>query len=447
MQITGCHRRPQLETAAVNGYHGRVTTTREPAAPADHAAPAGAIPEREHICYSAAFFFMFSAVAAYMLLPLVLVGRGMSRPETGYLLAIYAAAGALTQMGIGRLSDRLGLRRPLVIAAALVLAACFAVFLKMDGFGQYAALYFFGGAAFHTAGTALAAAIADWSSEGHRTATAFARARLWGSAGYVVALIALTRWVKSDSVIVAWAAGSYLLAALAMIPARESARHTRAALELQSRASELVRDRNLAVFLVCFLLFKIAESASNAFVALRLDQLGGSRALIAWALAINAIAEIPLLGLAGPLSERIGRRPVLLVALLVLPLRMAAYASIPTAAWVFPVQLFHGLTFGFMSVASVAYVADRAPDDLRATAQGLLRMAMAAGMCIGPLAGGMVLAATNSMPALFWVLGGVVALGAAVFALFVAESLPGASVKSGGIFGRIAAHPISRMKQ
>ena len=202
-----------------------------------------------------------------------------------------------------------------------------------------------------------------------------------------------------------------------------------------------------ALWLLGSLFALVAVAIALGFWRLLVGPSAPDRILALDTLAINAIAEIPLLGLAGPLSERIGRRPVLLVALLVLPLRMAAYASIPTAAWVFPVQLFHGLTFGFMSVASVAYVADRAPDDLRATAQGLLRMAMAAGMCIGPLAGGMVLAATNSMPALFWVLGGVVALGAAVFALFVAESLPGASVKSGGIFGRIAAHPISRMKQ
>lgn len=424
-----------------------VTAANTPEKAARLAPNGGEPPAREHLCYSAAYFFMYSAIGAYMLLPLVLIQHGLTRPETGYLSALFAGAGALTQVAMGRLSDRLEMRRPFVVIPSVLLAACFAAFLRPGGFGAYAALYFLAGSAFHAAGTAVTAAIADWSSASKRTATAFGRARLWGSAGFVAALLALSRWASNDAVIAGWAAASFLLMGVSMGFARESRQHVPAAMGVPSRATGMLRDRNLLLFLVCFLLFKLAESAANAFVALRLDQLGGSRTLIAWALAVNAIAEIPLLGLAGPLSERLGRRPVLLIAFLVLPVRMAAYALIPGAWWVFPVQLFHGFTFGFMSVASVAYVADRAPDDLRATAQGFLGMAMALGMCGGPLLAGIVVQITGSMPAMFAALGFAAAVGAALFATFVGESLSIRQKPGAGPFRRIAAAPVIGLRK
>ena len=61
------------------------------------------------------------------------------------------------------------------------------------------------------------------------------------------------------------------------------------------------------------------------------------------------------------------------------------YSLISAPSSVYYIQLLHGLTYGIMLVASVAYMSDVAPPDLRATAQALLSVGSAVSMAAGPL--------------------------------------------------------------
>ncbi len=377
---------------------------------------------REYTILSAVYFLMYAAVGMTVMIPLVLQSRGVSLSRIGYLSAMFAASGALTQFGVGRLSDKLQLRRPFVILPAIVLTGAYLLMIPARSFTMFAILHLVAGASFHTTGTAVAAAIADWSSPSGKTASAFGNARLWGSMGFVVSLAVLSRWLGSDRTILGATAIFFLLMGMVMLGATEPKHHAHASAELSKSVRTLLGDRRLIWFLSAFLLFKMAESGAMAYITLRLAGLGGSRQLIGWALVFNAVFEIPLMRWAGPLSERIGRAPVILTAFLVLPLRMLAYGVMPTAAWVFPIQLFHGFTYSFMTVGSIAYVQDRSSKGLRATAQGMLAATMGLGMCAGPLLAGVLSGAIGIGP-LFFALSTVAALGGVIFWLFVREPL------------------------
>ena len=94
----------------------------------------------------------------------------------------------------------------------------------------------------------------------------------------------------------------------------------------------------------------------------------------------------PVLGL---MSDRFGRRPVLLVSLSGLGLDFLFMAFAPTLAWLFIGRLISGATSGVFSTAN-AYVADVTPPEKRARAFGWMGSAFTIGFLAGPAIGGLL---------------------------------------------------------
>jgi DHA1 family tetracycline resistance protein-like MFS transporter len=99
--------------------------------------------------------------------------------------------------------------------------------------------------------------------------------------------------------------------------------------------------------------------------------------------------------LAGPLwgnvSDRIGRKKVLIISQIGATFGWAGLAFAPTLAWVFVARIVEGISGGNISVTQ-AYVADRVEVTERARAFAYVGAAFSAGLVIGPVAGGLLLA-------------------------------------------------------
>jgi DHA1 family tetracycline resistance protein-like MFS transporter len=98
----------------------------------------------------------------------------------------------------------------------------------------------------------------------------------------------------------------------------------------------------------------------------------------------------PVLGM---LSDRFGRRPVLILSIFGLGADFLVMAFAPTLWWLLLGRVLNGMTAASFSTAN-AYVADITPPDARARNFGLMSSAFSIGFLGGPLAGG-VLAAVN----------------------------------------------------
>ncbi len=92
----------------------------------------------------------------------------------------------------------------------------------------------------------------------------------------------------------------------------------------------------------------------------------------------------PILGM---LSDRIGRRPVLLISLLGLAIDFLFMAFAPNLAWLFVGRIINGMTAASFSTAN-AYVADVTEPKDRAKAFGWMGSAFSFGFLIGPVLGG-----------------------------------------------------------
>jgi DHA1 family tetracycline resistance protein-like MFS transporter len=123
----------------------------------------------------------------------------------------------------------------------------------------------------------------------------------------------------------------------------------------------------------------------------------------------------------GALSDRFGRRPVILVSLVGLTLDYLLLALAPSLWWVAAARIIGGVMGASLTTAS-AYIADITPPERRAQNFGLIGVAFGVGFVAGPLLGGLLAGVDSRLP--FYAAAGASAL-AAVFAFFLlAESLP-----------------------
>jgi DHA1 family tetracycline resistance protein-like MFS transporter len=106
----------------------------------------------------------------------------------------------------------------------------------------------------------------------------------------------------------------------------------------------------------------------------------------------------------GSLSDRFGRRPIVLLSNFGLGFDYLMMAWAPTLRWLFLGRLVSGITSSSIPTA-MAYMADVTPRERRAAAFGMLSAAFGLGFVLGPAVGGILGNINPRMP--FWVSAGL----------------------------------------
>src|SRR5437762_3248503 len=122
----------------------------------------------------------------------------------------------------------------------------------------------------------------------------------------------------------------------------------------------------------------------------------------------------------GVLSDRFGRRPVILLSNLGLGLDYIVMALSPTIGWLFVGRVISGITASSIPTA-MAYIADVVPKEKRAGAFGMIGVAFGVGFILGPGIGGPLGDVSPRLP--FWVAAGFSLANWLYGYIFVPESL------------------------
>jgi DHA1 family tetracycline resistance protein-like MFS transporter len=170
----------------------------------------------------------------------------------------------------------------------------------------------------------------------------------------------------------------------------------------------------LALGLILPILPKLVESFvdNDTASAARVFGLFGT----AWALMQFFFSPI-----VGGLSDRFGRRPVVLLSNLGLALDYVLMALAPSLSWLFAGRIISGITSASVPTA-FAYIADVTPPERRAAVFGRIGVAFGAGFILGPALGGLLGGLDPRLP--FWVAAGLSFANTLYGLLILPESLP-----------------------
>jgi DHA1 family tetracycline resistance protein-like MFS transporter len=136
---------------------------------------------------------------------------------------------------------------------------------------------------------------------------------------------------------------------------------------------------------------------------------------IGWLTFVYASMQLIFASIMGNLSDRYGRRPILLISLFGFGLDYVVMAFAPTIAWLFVGRTIAGICGASTSTAT-AYIADVSTGDRRAANFGLVGAASAIGLIVGIALGAFLYAINIRLP--FMAAGGF-AFANALYGLFV----------------------------
>jgi MFS transporter, DHA1 family, tetracycline resistance protein len=140
-----------------------------------------------------------------------------------------------------------------------------------------------------------------------------------------------------------------------------------------------------------------------------------------WLAFVYALMQFFCAPVLGNLSDRFGRRPVLLFALLALGVDYLIMGSAPVVSWLFVGRMVAGMA-GASFTPAYAYIADITPPEKRAQSFGLMGAAFGIGFILGPAIGGMLGSFGPRAP---FFTAGAIALANTAFGFFaLPESLP-----------------------
>ncbi len=152
-----------------------------------------------------------------------------------------------------------------------------------------------------------------------------------------------------------------------------------------------------------------------------MEELGAGGMELGLLVASYAVMRLIFGPVWGSLSDRVGRKPILLVGILGYGVTMVGF-GLATQLWMmFVVRMLSGMLSSATSPTTMAYISDSTSEEERGGGMGLLGAAAGLGTIFGPALGGLLAERSLSTP--FFVAAGLSLLAMILIALFLPESL------------------------
>jgi len=335
-----------------------------------------------------------STMSKTPVLPLFAASLGATPTEIGWIVIASTIPGILVSFPAGALSDFLGHRRVL-IASLLVFATAPFLYLFVDNAWQLMAVRFYHGFATAIFGTVATAAIAE-----HYVADRAARLSTYSSVTIVGRSIApflggaLISMASFGAVYVACAVSGVLALASGMF-LRDAAPRPRQKPEMPHFRESLVtvlQDRGIMLVSLVEAAQYLVFGAVEAFLALYAASLGIPAWQIGVILGVQLVSIVFMKPLMGRVSDRVGRKRVIVPGLLAGAASVALLPALPNFIGLSALSLMFGLGFATVTSSTAALVADLTQGGRFGSSMGVLRTVMDVGQSIGPVLTGWMVA-------------------------------------------------------
>jgi MFS family permease len=371
-------------------------------------------------------------------LPLYLGQRGLSDSAIG-IISTLAALTSLAQFPAGLWSDRIGTRKPFLVAALAVVAVSAWLLRGAENpvwCGVLVILFAENGIGRAIVESLSGAEAAALAAKG-RVGAALGALRFWKPIGIVLMALLGSGIAERHgvaSILLPLAIVQTLAVAAALLihePARAGAMSLESAAEPaladRERKRDLrwfPRDAGLWAFVVAMVLFHAANAPAGVYLGLFLKRdLHAPERLLAYAFVVSMVAWMLVVWPAGWLADRYGRKPLLVVGWTIMAARLALVSVVQTPWLAVANQALDGIANGLFAVLAAAWVIDRLADPRRAgEAQVLVGTCLVLGSALGPAASAFLVGPLGYR-GLFLALAAVGLIAAAIVVFFVPESL------------------------
>ncbi len=178
--------------------------------------------------------------------------------------------------------------------------------------------------------------------------------------------------------------------------------------------------KNTLILSFTLLVVMLGYGMVQPIIPFLITKLGASGSDLGILASVYAAMQLVCAPLWGTLSDRIGRKPVLLVGVLGYAIAMFIF-GLATRFWMlFVARTFSGVLSSAVMPTSMAYLSDHLPEQERSGAIGKLGAAIGVGVVLGPLLSGFLSTSSLSLP--FFVGSGLAALALVLIYLLLPES-------------------------
>jgi MFS family permease len=139
---------------------------------------------------------------------------------------------------------------------------------------------------------------------------------------------------------------------------------------------------------VAWLVLMAGANLATPLYAVYAQRFSFSSFVLTAVFATYAVVLVPALMVFGRMSDRFGRRPVVLAGLGLACIALVLFAAADGVAWLFAARAVQGLAVGTISGAATAALVEIDPDGNRRRAALLAGLAQAGGSATGPLLAG-----------------------------------------------------------
>jgi PPP family 3-phenylpropionic acid transporter len=331
------------------------------------------------------FYFVFFVWAGLMVayFPPYLAARGLGATQIAWVLALPQLARIVAPTAWGWIADRSGGQRAIVVLSCATSAACFALLPRMPDFAAIAAVIAVS-SIFSAAALPLVEAITLGALRGE--SGRYGPIRLWGSIGFIAAVLAGGAWLDFRSVQILPLAVVFFASSAAavgwLLPRR--------AVHVSSTAAAPPLDRTAVVLLAAAFFMALAHGTLYTFFTLHLQRIGYSGTMIGFLWTLGVLAEILVFLYLPRLFRRYALATILAASACLGVVRFLVIGWL--ADWLMLLllaQVLHAATFASFHAAAVAAVHRVFPPHAQARGQTLFSsLGYGAGGAVGALSAG-----------------------------------------------------------
>jgi MFS family permease len=344
-------------------------------------------------------FLVYAASGATSpMLSLYLQSLGADFAHISAILTTFAVVSLVAGYAWGRISDRIGRRKPLVVGGLIGLAIAFGLMAAAQSYTLAWGVRVLEAIASTAYGTVSLAFMGDLLANSPTRGRRMGSYRGFGSLSFALGAFGGGSIIQFMGLRQVYVLGAVFFAAAAIVASliREVP-----PVEVDTSAAQAsaAPKRMPSLFLAGVLLWSGAFWAAYSMWPNYLKTLGYPESAANWLWGLAAISEVPFMSIVGVMSDSLGRAPVLAMGGLGIGLVLVGYVTLNRwLGGLMAVQVFRGFAYSAFTATSMITAAESGTARTRAGAVGIYNVAVSLGQIAGLAIGGQIVQRAGFTP-------------------------------------------------